>query len=55
MVQSQECIQTFSTLLSNLKTSVNADTDHIKQINQTFVEKDEAFKNAIEKSMMLIV
>ena len=51
MVQGQECIQTFSTLLSNLKTSVNTDADHIKQ---TFVEKDEALKNAIEKAVMTI-
>ena len=55
MVQGQECIQTFSTLLSNLKTSINTDADHIKQINQTFVEKDEALKNAIEKAVMTIV
>lgn len=55
MVQGQECIQTFSTLLSILKTSINTDADHIKQINQTFVEKDEALKNVIEKAVMTFV
>ncbi|MDZ5757290.1 TIGR04197 family type VII secretion effector [Carnobacterium maltaromaticum] len=55
MVQGQECIQTFSTLLSNLKTSINTDGNHIRQVNQTFVEKDDILKNAIEKAVTLIV
>lgn len=55
MVQGQECIQTFSTLLSNLKTSINTDGDYIRQVNQTFVEKDDILKNAIEKAVTLIV
>ncbi|WP_414734208.1 hypothetical protein [Carnobacterium maltaromaticum] len=41
-------------MLSTLKTSIDTDADHIKQINQTFVEKDEVLKNAIEKAVMTI-
>ncbi|MGX7417905.1 DUF3130 family protein [Carnobacterium gallinarum] len=49
VLQAQECMATFSALLSTLKSSVNTDCDHIKEINQTFVDKNETLEKGLIK------
>ena len=47
ILQGQECVQTFSNLVTTLKNALNTDADHIQEINQTFVDKNEEIKKGL--------
>lgn len=47
ILQGQECVQTFSSLVKTLKNALNTDADHIQEINQTFVAKNEDIKKGL--------